>query len=186
MRVIRTTMTQPDRQADRARRGAGRRRPSSTAARRAGGQGLLRPRDASPSAMSSTIPRPRRAAIVDSVWDFDEASGRTSFQSADAIVGLCRRARTDRRLAARNPRPCRPSLGRALSPGKARREARHRRGDRHRPGRVRQDFQRRHRIRPRRVAVRPLARRRRRAELGDQSRWSRSTSPATRPPTWPI
>ena len=31
-------------------------------------------------------PATRRAAIVDSVWNFDEASGRTSFESADSIV----------------------------------------------------------------------------------------------------
>jgi len=31
-------------------------------------------------------PATKKAAIVDSVWDFDEASGRTSFQSADAII----------------------------------------------------------------------------------------------------
>ena len=31
-------------------------------------------------------PSTRRAAIVDSVWNFDEASGRTSFESADSIV----------------------------------------------------------------------------------------------------
>jgi glyoxylase-like metal-dependent hydrolase (beta-lactamase superfamily II) len=31
-------------------------------------------------------PATRRAAIVDSVWNFDEASGRTSFESADAII----------------------------------------------------------------------------------------------------
>ena len=30
--------------------------------------------------------RTKRAAIIDSVWDFDHASGRTSFASADAIV----------------------------------------------------------------------------------------------------
>jgi glyoxylase-like metal-dependent hydrolase (beta-lactamase superfamily II) len=31
-------------------------------------------------------PKTRRAAIIDSVWNFDEASGRTSFESADAII----------------------------------------------------------------------------------------------------
>lgn len=31
-----------------------------------------------------------RAAIIDSVWNFDQASGRTSFQSADAIVAYVR------------------------------------------------------------------------------------------------
>ena len=31
-------------------------------------------------------PVTRRAAIVDSVLDFDQASGRTSFGSADAII----------------------------------------------------------------------------------------------------
>ena len=31
-------------------------------------------------------PRTKRAAIIDSVWNFDEASGRTSFESADSIV----------------------------------------------------------------------------------------------------
>ena len=30
--------------------------------------------------------RTKRSAIIDSVWDFDHASGRTSFASADAIV----------------------------------------------------------------------------------------------------
>ena len=28
----------------------------------------------------------KQAAIIDSVWDFDQASGRTSFESADAII----------------------------------------------------------------------------------------------------
>jgi glyoxylase-like metal-dependent hydrolase (beta-lactamase superfamily II) len=31
-------------------------------------------------------PVTKRAAIIDSVWDFDQPSGRTSFESADAIV----------------------------------------------------------------------------------------------------
>jgi glyoxylase-like metal-dependent hydrolase (beta-lactamase superfamily II) len=31
-------------------------------------------------------PETRRAAIVDSVWDFDQPSGRTSFDSADEII----------------------------------------------------------------------------------------------------
>lgn len=31
-------------------------------------------------------PVTKRAAIVDSVWDFDQSSGRTSFESADVIV----------------------------------------------------------------------------------------------------
>lgn len=31
-------------------------------------------------------PQTARAAIIDSVWDFDEASGRTSFESADSIA----------------------------------------------------------------------------------------------------
>jgi len=35
-------------------------------------------------------PGTKRAAIVDSVLDFDEASGRTSTQSADAIIGFVR------------------------------------------------------------------------------------------------
>jgi glyoxylase-like metal-dependent hydrolase (beta-lactamase superfamily II) len=32
----------------------------------------------------------RKAAIIDSVWDFDQASGRTSFESADAIIDYVR------------------------------------------------------------------------------------------------
>lgn len=32
----------------------------------------------------------RRAAIIDSVWDFDQASGRTSFTSADQIINYVR------------------------------------------------------------------------------------------------
>lgn len=35
-------------------------------------------------------PLTRRAAIIDSVWDFDHASGRTSFESANAIVDYAR------------------------------------------------------------------------------------------------
>jgi glyoxylase-like metal-dependent hydrolase (beta-lactamase superfamily II) len=31
-------------------------------------------------------PAVRRAVIIDSVWNFDQASGRTSFESADAII----------------------------------------------------------------------------------------------------
>ncbi|WP_188770093.1 MBL fold metallo-hydrolase, partial [Novosphingobium endophyticum] len=31
-------------------------------------------------------PMTKRAAIVDSVWDFDQPSGRTSFESADEII----------------------------------------------------------------------------------------------------
>lgn len=33
-----------------------------------------------------TDPATKRAAIIDSVWDFDQPSGRTSFESADGIV----------------------------------------------------------------------------------------------------
>ncbi len=33
----------------------------------------------------------KRAAIIDSVWDFDQPSGRTSFESADAIVAYVRK-----------------------------------------------------------------------------------------------
>ncbi len=32
----------------------------------------------------------KRAAIIDSVWNFDEASGRTSFESADSIIAYVR------------------------------------------------------------------------------------------------
>jgi glyoxylase-like metal-dependent hydrolase (beta-lactamase superfamily II) len=32
----------------------------------------------------------RQAALIDSVWDFDQASGRTSFESADAIIDYVR------------------------------------------------------------------------------------------------
>src|SRR3546814_7248407 len=35
-------------------------------------------------------PVARRAAIIDSVWDFDQPSGRTSFKSADEIVAHVR------------------------------------------------------------------------------------------------
>ena len=31
-------------------------------------------------------PATKKAAIIDSVWNFDQASGRTSFHSADAII----------------------------------------------------------------------------------------------------
>jgi len=35
-------------------------------------------------------PLTRRAAIIDSVWDFDQPSGRTRFESADAIIAHVR------------------------------------------------------------------------------------------------
>lgn len=35
-------------------------------------------------------PETRHAAIIDSVWDFDPASGRTSFVSADAVIAYVR------------------------------------------------------------------------------------------------
>lgn len=35
-------------------------------------------------------PLTRRAAIIDSVWDFDQPSGRTSFESADQIIAYVR------------------------------------------------------------------------------------------------
>lgn len=35
-------------------------------------------------------PETRHAAIIDSVWDFDPASGRTSFASADAVIAYVR------------------------------------------------------------------------------------------------
>lgn len=35
-------------------------------------------------------PETRQAAIIDSVWDFDPASGRTSFASADAVIAYVR------------------------------------------------------------------------------------------------
>jgi len=35
-------------------------------------------------------PVTRRAAIIDSVWDFDQPSGRTSFKSADAMIAHVR------------------------------------------------------------------------------------------------
>ena len=55
------------------------------------------------------------------------ASGRTSFESADAIIAYVEAEGLDGRVAARDPRPCRSPLGRALSAGKARRKARDRR-----------------------------------------------------------
>jgi hypothetical protein len=47
------------------------------------------------SAMWSCCDRSRRgqtkrAAIIDSVWDFDQPSGRTSFEAADEIVAYVR------------------------------------------------------------------------------------------------
>lgn len=35
-------------------------------------------------------PATRKAAVIDSVWDFDQPSGRTSFESADAIAAYVR------------------------------------------------------------------------------------------------
>ena len=34
----------------------------------------------------------KRAAIIDSVWDFDQPSGRTSFEAADELIGYVREA----------------------------------------------------------------------------------------------
>ena len=38
-------------------------------------------------------PLTRQAAVIDSVWDFDHASGRTSFASADAIIAYVKAER---------------------------------------------------------------------------------------------
>ena len=106
-------------------------------------------------------PATKKAAIIDSVLDFDAAAGRTKTASADAVIAYVRDAGPDGRLAARNPRPCRSSVGGALSAAGARRPARDRPRDHPRPERLRQDLQRRHRVRARRVRVRPAVRGRR-------------------------
>ena len=71
-------------------------------------------------------PATKAAAIVDSVMDFDKPrAGPPSKAPTGSSITSGRGP--DGRVAAGDPRPCRSSVGRALSPGKARRDARHRR-----------------------------------------------------------
>ena len=60
-------------------------------------------------------PNGSHCAIIDSVLDFDYASGRTDTASADAIIAHVEDPRADRRLASGNPCARRPPLCRALS-----------------------------------------------------------------------
>ena len=41
----------------------------------------------------------KKAAIIDSVWNFDQAAGRTSFESADAIIAYVEAEGLDGRYA---------------------------------------------------------------------------------------
>ncbi len=91
-------------------------------------------------------PASNAAAVVDSVLDFDYASGRTDTRSADAIVDYVRENGLEVGLAPRDPRPRRPPVGRALPAGEAGRQDRHRRQDHRRAGHLRQGLQRRHRV----------------------------------------
>src|SRR3546814_21117436 len=50
----------------------------------------------------------RRAVIIDSVWDFDQPSGRTSFEAADEIVAYVQEQRAEeRRVGKECGRTCR-------------------------------------------------------------------------------
>jgi hypothetical protein len=68
----------------------------------------------------------RRCAVIDSVLDYDAASGRTATGSADALIAFLRQQGLGGRLGPRDPRPCRPPLSRALSQGTTRRRTRYR------------------------------------------------------------
>ena len=59
-------------------------------------------------------PESRACAIIDSVLDFDYASGRTDTRSADAIIAHVRAEGLTVRLGDRNPCPCRSPVGRPL------------------------------------------------------------------------
>jgi glyoxylase-like metal-dependent hydrolase (beta-lactamase superfamily II) len=130
-------------------------------------------------------PQTKRAAIVDSVLDFDSASGRTSTEAADELIGFVRdndlavdwlietHAHADHLSAAPF---LQEKLGGKLAIG---------RDDHHRSGRVRQGLQRRHRL-PRDGSQFDRL-------LGDGDGFSigdipssRCTCPATRRPTWPM
>jgi len=78
-------------------------------------------------------PATRHGVIVDSVLDYDPASGRTSTDSADHVIDfVTREALTIDWLL---------ETGRALSSGKGRRQNCDRRGDRNRATGLRRDFQ---------------------------------------------
>ena len=71
-------------------------------------------------------PASKACAVIDSVLDYDAASGHTATTSADAIVARIKEDGLKLQWILRNPCPRRPSLGRALYPGEARRQTRHR------------------------------------------------------------
>ena len=103
-------------------------------------------------------PETKRAAVIDPVLDYDHASGKASTKSADAILAAAAAEGLHRRLGARDARPCRSSLRRALHQAQDRRQGRHRRAYPRRAEDLPPGVQ-RHRPQGRRQRVRPPVRR---------------------------
>ena len=72
-------------------------------------------------------PATRRAAVIDPVLDYDPKSGEVDTRSVEADPRGRARGRLHDRLVARDPCPCRPSVGCAVRQGEDRRQDRHRR-----------------------------------------------------------
>ena len=99
-------------------------------------------------------PETGEAAVIDPVLDYDHKAGTVDTRSCEAILARAERAGLQDRVGARNPRPCRPPVRRALLQGQDRRQDRHRRehhqGADHLPAGVQ-----RHRSEDRRIRFRP-------------------------------
>ena len=84
-------------------------------------------------------PSTSACAIIDSVLDYDPASGRTSERSADALIAYVREQGLDVVWQLETPRPRRSPVRRALSAGRSGRSSGDRGEDRSRSGDVRKN-----------------------------------------------
>ncbi len=100
-------------------------------------------------------PNSNACAVIDSVMDIDYAAGRITYNSADAIIAYIRQNDLKLEWLIETHVHADHLSARALYPGEAGRQDRHRREHHDRPGDLRQDLQRRHRVPARRLPVRP-------------------------------
>ena len=99
-------------------------------------------------------PATKQAAVIDPVLDYDHNAGEVDTRSVEAILKAGGGGRLHDRLGAGDPRPCRPSVRRALYQGQDRRKDRHRRAHQGRAAHLPADLQ-RHRSEDRRQRFRP-------------------------------
>ena len=119
-------------------------------------------------------PETKACAVIDSVLDYDADAAPHRDRARRRHRRGDPRGRAQARLDPRDPCARRPPVGGALPARQPRRPHRHRREDHHGPAHLRRDLQRRARLRPRRLAVRPPVRGRRAV----------SRSAGWRPSTW--